>query len=202
MSKPKLTPKEPVDMATAGPVRVGKGMTKAGSRLRFGDTAVVPVQYFVETGPSKVVERRGVLSITVRALRMTKTSSLQVTSDPENRKILRGQTVYYAVVDVTNETDADLSSYGPPTLIAEQRGGRTPLVFVTNDQQALDGCGGFVFFKPAMKGAVSQGCVVGLAPAKDPITEIHYHAVPYGWGLDDQKPDYSKYYGLGDIVWS
>jgi hypothetical protein len=203
VSTPRPTPKKPVDVATTGPVRIGKGMTKPGSRLRFGQAAVVPVQYYVQTGSSKAVERRGLLSITVQALRKTKTSSLQLISRPENRDILRGQTVYYAVADITNLSDADVSSYSYPELFAKQRGGRDPSVFLMmNDQQALDGCGGFAFFKPAMKGAVSQGCVIGLAPAKDPITEVHYSAVPYGWDLDDAKPDYSRYYGKGDIVWS
>lgn len=190
---PVPTYKEPT-----GPVRVKKGQTRPGARLRFGQRAIVPIRDHATYGG----DREGVVGIVVGPIRRTDGSKVQGNFDEKSRKLLARSTAYYAPITITNLSGDDLSIITNPAFDGKRSGGGDADVALIGG--ALPGC----TKDPSPdtfdhKGAVWRTCMIAVANSVR-IREVHYRNPPYGIEqqlFDDPPPKYNQYYGLGDIVW-
>lgn len=92
-------------------------MTKPKTRLRFGQKAIVPIEFAVEADRA-----RGVVSIVAQSPR--KAPASLVAALPEDYRPAKGQVVYYVPIVITNESTSNLFGAPPPMLVAKLRSGR------------------------------------------------------------------------------
>lgn len=194
---PPAVPPPPTVQAPTGPITLSKSMAKPGTRLRFGQRAVVPVQVHPMSGATV----DGVIGLAVGKIRRTKVSNLEGNFDSASRARMKGKTLFYAEVVVTNLGTQDLTGlyflnfHG---LLSGQR--QPPLGLIGGD---LAGCGDDTLSVRG-KGSRSVYCVLTVANASDPVTTIAYDGPPYGVEIEEYgqpKPQYNNYYDLGAITW-
>ena len=194
------TPTKPTaTRGPSGPLRIKKGQTRPGARLRFGQRAIVPIRDRASyTGNF----RDGVVGIVVGKIRTTAGRNVQGNFDEQSRKLLAQSTAYYAPITITNLSGDDLSIITNPDFDGRRRGGGDPDVALIGG--SLPGC----TTDPSPntfdhKGAVWNTCVIAVSRGSR-IREVHYRNAPYGTEqqiFDDPPPKYNQYYGLGAIVW-
>ena len=195
---PTPTATTPTYRQPAGPIRVKKGQTSPGARLRFGQRAIVPIRDHASYGG----DREGVVAIVVGRIRTTPGRNVQGNFDEKSRSVLARSTAYYAPITITNLSGNDLSIITNPAFDGRRRGGGEPDVALIGG--SLPGC----TTDPSPddfdhRGAVWKTCVIAVSTASR-IREVHYRNAPYGIEqqiFDDPPPKYNRYYGLGDIVW-
>jgi hypothetical protein len=177
------------------PLRVTGRMTRPGTRLRFGQRAIVPVREYNALRKSYA---EGVLAVAVQRIRQTRASRLEGNFDAASRAVLKRSTAYYAEVVITNES-GNAMSLSVPRLDA--RGGEPADVSVLGGK--LPGCPE----SPSPdsfdhRGARWVTCEFWVSTA--PLREIHYLDPPYGKNAQhpsDRAPSFDRYYDLGAIVW-
>lgn len=197
------TPTNPTRDATrppTGPLRLTKGMTRPGTRLRFGQKAIVPIrQYYSFTK----TYTEGVLGVVVQRIQRAPGSKIEGNFDAKSKALLKSHTAYYAKIVITNESGNAMSLI-EPHFDALRSGGRQPdLALIGGD---LPGCRGTS--SPDSfdhKGAQWVTCEVGASSPSRPIREIRYEDPPYGKEIqtwdDDPAPRFNQYYDLGAITW-
>src|ERR1700742_92096 len=102
---PVPVPTTPTFQQPTGPMTLSKSMAKPGTRLRFGQRAVVPVRFHPMTGTTA----DGVIGLAVGKIRRTKASNLEGNFDSASRARMKGKTLFYAEVVVTNLGTQDLT---------------------------------------------------------------------------------------------
>src|SRR4051812_3910786 len=75
------------------PVRIRKGQTLAGARLRFGQKAIVPFRYY---DSFEKTYSEGVLGITPQPFQRTPATNLVGNYDAASRARMKGRTAYYS----------------------------------------------------------------------------------------------------------
>ncbi|MFI0406791.1 hypothetical protein [Actinomadura sp. 3N508] len=185
-----------------GPLRLTDEMTRPGTRLRFGEKAIVPVREFYRL---QRVYTEGVIGIVVHRIRTSPGSRVQGAFDEEDRATLNRHIAYYTKVTITNESggaftpdtsglNADFGDWGPAvTMLGEEglpgcREGNPP-----DDNEF------------GRKGAVWKTCLLGVSSRSRPMKAVQYDDPPYGKDVqaeDDPSPDFNKHYNLGPITWS
>jgi hypothetical protein len=189
----------PSTVAPTGPLRVTKGMTRPGTRLRFGEKAIVPIRYynsFVGT------HSEGVISIVVQRIQHTAGSKVEGNFDAKSLALLKNHTAYYAKITITNESGNDLSSIVVSEFNGYRRGGREPDGQLIGGE--LEACPEEYAESFDHKGASYATCEIAISSRSRPVREIHYSGPPYGVEhqlFDDPPPRFNDYYDLGDIVW-
>ncbi|MFG1997721.1 hypothetical protein ACGFNU_01085 [Spirillospora sp. NPDC048911] len=172
-------------------------MTRPGTRLRFGQKAIVPIR---EYNPLHKTYDEGVLGITVQRIRQTSGSKVAGNFDADSRAILKRSTAYYAEIVITNESGNPLS-LSVPRMEFRRSGG--DITNVTMIGGSLPGCPE----KPVPdsfdhKGARWVTCELSVATT--PLREVHYIAPPYGKNAqhpDDRAPSFNEHYERGAIIW-
>jgi len=182
---------KPFAFSSKGPLRVGPGLTKPKSTLRFGQPAIVPVEY----SDSDVPAMRGVLSIVAQP--PSKAPAGLVKALAADSRPAKGQSVYYIPILITNVSAGDLTGYRATTFLAKLRSGRdTAYQIGVGGNPACDPTGGLQDL-PAL-GSTARTCVVAAASPKDPLAQLQYVAAPYGY---DPRSDFNDQYELGAITW-
>jgi hypothetical protein len=184
-----------------GPLRLTKGMTRPGARLRFGQKAIVPIRQY-NSFPGTYTE--GVLGVVVQKIQRAPGSKVEGNFDAKSTALLKSHTAYYAKIVITNESGNAMSSLIEPRFDPVRRGGQQPdLALIGGD---LPGCR--TTSSPDTfdhKGAQWVTCEVGASSPSRPIREIRYDAPPYGTEIqtwdDDPAPKFNQYYDLGAITW-
>jgi hypothetical protein len=179
------------------PLRVTGTRTRPGTRLRFGQKAIVPVR---EYNPLRKSYTEGVLGIVVQPIRRTRGSRVEGNFDPASRAVLKRSTAYHAEITITDESGNPMS-LSAPRFEARRSGGGPADVSVLGGE--LPGCAESA--SPDSfdhKGARWVTC--GLWVSTHPLREIHYMNPPYGHNAqhpDDRAPGFDRYYDLGHIIW-
>ena len=195
---PTPTATTPTYRQPPGPLRVARGQTRPGTRLRFGQRAVVPIR----ERPLYGSYRDGVVGIVVGSIRRTAGRNVTGNFDAKSRSVLAGATAYYAPITITNLSGNDLSIFTNPSFDGRRRGGGEPDVALIGG--SLPGCTSDP--SPSTfdrRGAVWRTCVIAVSRSSR-IREVHYRNAPYGTEtqlFDEPPPKYNRFYGLGDIVW-
>jgi hypothetical protein len=179
------------------PLKVTGTMTRPKARLRFGQRAIVPVREYNALRKSYT---DGVLAIVVRPIRQTRGSRVEGNFDAASRAVLKRSTAYYAEIVITNESGNPMS-LSVPRFEARRGGGEIGDVSVLGGK--LAGCPE----SPSPdsfdhRGAQWTTCEFWLSTV--PLREVHYLNPPYGTNAqhpNDRAPSFSRYYGLGDIIW-
>ncbi|MFI0449346.1 hypothetical protein [Actinomadura sp. 6N118] len=181
------------------PLRVTGKMTRPGTRLRFGQKAMVPIREF---NPLHKTYEEGVLGIAVQRIRQTSGSKIRGNFDADDRALLKGSTAYYAEIVITNES-GNAMSLSTPRMEARRSGGEITNVSLLGGE--LPACPEVP--APATfdhKGARWVTCKLSLSTRSDPLREIHYMAPPYGTNAkhpDDPAPSFNDHDELGPIIW-
>lgn len=187
--------------APTGPLRVTEGMTPPGTRLQFGQRAVVPFRSYNSFSGTY---SEGVLGIVVEPIQQIPGDQIVGNFDPESRNVLNSSTGYYTRITITNEGTNDLSSALVPRFDLRTAGGGEPDVALIGGEAA--GCPEMPGAPtPFGRGATWVTCVADASSPSRPLTEVHYLAPPYGEEIqlfDDPPPRFNQYYSLGAIVWS
>jgi hypothetical protein len=179
------------------PLRVTGKMTRPGTRLRFGQKAIVPVRDY---NALRKGYTEGVLGVVVQRIRQARGSRVEGNFDAASWAVLKRSTAYYAKIIITNESgnpmqlpvprfEARRSGGGPADVIV--LGGKLPGCAETPSPDSFD-----------HKGARWVTC--GLWVSTYPLREIHYTNPPYGQNAQhpsDRAPSFSRYYNLGAIIW-
>jgi hypothetical protein len=179
------------------PLRVTGKMTRPGTRLRFGQKAIVPIRDYNALRKSYT---EGVLGIVVRRIRQTPGTRVEGAFDAGSWAVLKRSTAYYAEIVITNES-GNAMSLAVPRFEARRSGGETtdvsllggklPACPETSSPDSFD-----------HKGARWVTCELSVSTY--PLREIHYMAPPYGKNAqhpDDRAPSFNQYYDLGAIIW-
>ncbi|WP_344268718.1 hypothetical protein [Actinomadura napierensis] len=184
------------------PIHLTDEMTRPGTRLRFGEKAIVPVRDYY---PQQKTYVEGVLGIVVQRIRTTPGSKVQGNFDEDSRAILKRHTAYHARIIVTNESGNPFSP-GTPRFTGEF-GEWGPAVTVSGEMR-LPGCReGYPpdFDEFDRKGAEWKTCLLAVSSRSRPMTQVRYEGPPYGKEIQfeqDPSPDFNKHYDLGAITWS
>jgi hypothetical protein len=186
----------------AQPVRIRKGQTSPGARLRFGQKAIVPFRHY---DSFEKTYSEGVLGITPQPFRRTPATNLVGNYDAASRARMKGRTAYYSRIVITNEGGTDLSGVVVPSFLGLTRSGGDP---------ALQLLGGDIASCPENpgapesfdhKGATWVVCHFEVSTSSRPVRVLAYDEQPYGTEEqvfdDDPPPRFNQYYGLGDITW-
>ncbi|GAB2842276.1 hypothetical protein GCM10027176_52740 [Actinoallomurus bryophytorum] len=179
------------------PLRVTGKMTRPGTRLRFGQKAIVPVRDYNALRKSYT---DGVLGIVVRRIRHAPGSRVEGAFDPAGWAVLKRSTAYSAEIVMTNESgnpmqlpvprfEARRSGGGPANVLLS--GGTLPGCEETHSPDAFD-----------HEDARWVTCEFWVSAY--PLREIHYMNPPYGQNAQhpsDRAPSFERYYDLGPIIW-
>jgi hypothetical protein len=194
-------PPAPTYEPPTGPIQLTKAMTKPGTRLRFGQQALVPMRYRDSFSND---ETEGVVTVVVRPVKRTSTDNLEGNFDEQSTKLLKGKYVYYSRVEITL-VSGDLSGAITPTMHGIRSRGR-------DAQFALIG-GELPELCPESsapasfdtKGARWVTCAIAVGTGSSPIRGFTWEAPPYGEELqifDEPPSQYNEFYGLGPITWT
>jgi hypothetical protein len=179
------------------PLRVTGKMTRPGTRLRFGQKAIVPIRDYNALRKSYT---EGVLGIVVQRIRQTPGTRIKGNFDAGSRAVLKRSTAYHAEIVITNES-GNAMSLEVPRIEARRGGGGVTDVSLLGGE--LPGC----TESPTPdafdhKGARWVTCE--LWASTSPLREVHYMAPPYGKNAqhpNDRAPSFDRYYGRGEIIW-
>jgi hypothetical protein len=175
-------------------------MTRPGTRLRFGQKAIVPIRQY---DSFEKTYTEGVLGIVVQRIRQAPGSEIEGNFDAKSEALLKSHTAYYAKIVITNESGNAMSLVQPSFEALRGGGGQPDLSLIGGE---MPGCGEeHVLDSFDRKGAKWVSCEVGASSPSRPIQEIHYTEPPYGKEIqtfdDDPPPRFNRYYGLGAITW-
>lgn len=197
------TPTKPTRDATTpptGPLRLTKGMTRPGARLRFGQKAIVPIRQYNSFGRTYT---EGVLGVVVQQIQRAPGSRIEGNFDAKSTALLKSHTAYYAKIVITNESGNAMSLI-EPHFDALRRGGQQPdLALIGGDLPNCRTTSSPESFDH--RGAQWVTCELGASSPSRPIREIRYGDPPYGVEIqtwdDDPAPRFNQYYDLGAITW-
>lgn len=181
----------------AQPLRVTGKMTRPGTRLRFGQQAIVPIRDYNALRKSYT---EGVLGVVVKRIRQSPGSKVKGNFDASSYAVLKRSTAYHAEIVITDESGNPLSLEVPRFEARRSGGGITDVSLLGG---RLPGCA--ESSSPDSfdhKGARWVTC--GLWMSTYPLREIHYMAPPYGENAqhpNDRAPSFGRFYDLGDIIW-
>ncbi|GAA2398611.1 hypothetical protein GCM10010191_01700 [Actinomadura vinacea] len=181
------------------PLRLTKKMTRPGTRLRFGQKAIVPIRDY---HPLPKTFAEGVLGIVVKRLRQAPGSKINGNFDDSGRAVLKRSTAFYAEIVITNESGNPMS-LSLPDFEGRRSGGEPNDVSLLGGE--LPGCPE----NPSPdsfdhKGARWVTCKLWASTSSSPLREIHYLAPPYGKNAqhpNSPAPDFNQHYELGAIIW-
>jgi hypothetical protein len=172
-------------------------MTRPGTRLRFGQKAVVPVRQY---DLRRDAYTEGVLGIVVRQIQHIPGSELDGAFDRNSWAVLKRQTAYYAKIVITNESGSAMW-LGTPRFEGLTSSGESPhTVVLGGEVPACAMRGSPVRFDH--RGAQLTTCELVVSPPSRPIRQIRYLEAPYGQsvqGVADAR--FNRYYNLGPITW-
>ncbi|MEV4757809.1 hypothetical protein AB0J86_22210 [Micromonospora sp. NPDC049559] len=195
---PSLTVPTPVATTPlAGPIRLTAGMTRPGTRLRFGQKAIVPIrQYHPWRGFTE-----GTLGIVVERLQHVPATRVEGNFDASSRELLNRSTAYYVKIVITNESGNPMS-LDVPRLDGVTRDGRSTDTALHGGE--LPGCEERGSPEPfGHRGATWVTCELWVSSAARPIERVVYREAPYGDAnpaFDDAR--FNQHYRLGLITWA
>ncbi len=179
------------------PLRVTGTMTRPGTRLRFGQKAIVPVREYNALRKSYV---DGVVGVVVRRIRQTPGSRVGGYFDAASRAVLKRSTAYHAEIVITNESGNPMSLSFPRFEGRREGGGLADVSLLGGRLRGCEESPSPDSFDH--KGARWVTC--GLWVSTYPLKEIHYMSPPYGRNAqypEDRAPSFEKYYDRGDLIW-
>jgi hypothetical protein len=177
-------------------------MTPAGTHLRFGQKAVVPLRGYDSFSGTYT---EGVIGIVVEPIQQVPGDQIVGNFDANSRSVLSSSAGYYTRITITNERDNDLSGVVVPRFDLRTAGGGEPDIALVGGEAT--GCPEVPGSPPSFdhRGATWVTCKAGASSPSLPLTEVHYLAPPYGEEIqtyDAPAPQFNQYYSLGAIVWS
>ena len=184
-----------------GPIQLTKAMTKPGTKLRFGQRAVVPMRYRNSFSHD---ETEGVVTVVVQPVKRTSTANLEGNFDEESTQLLKGKYVYYSRVEITL-VSGDVSGAITPTMHGiRSRGRDAQFALIGGELPEL--CPESAAPTPFdTKGARWVTCAIAVGTGSSPIRGFTWEAPPYGEELqvfDEPPPQYNEFYDLGPITWT
>lgn len=172
-SAPTTTPRPYV--TTTPTLELGDRTTKPGTKLKFGQQAVVP--FYSEYA-------KGLLGLTLRVDSAPAPDSdidAMPLSDKDKAKI-RGKTFYFLRITMTDVDGANFDDVWAPTFSARTRSGGWPgQLLGAGASVDVTGCDG-VSSAPtdfSTPGAVFEQCQLYIGLASDPVTSVEYASAPY-----------------------
>ncbi len=194
------TPASPTPVATTpltGPLRLTAGMTRPGTRLRFGQKATVPIRQY---NPRLRGYVEGVLGIVVQPIRSVPGTRVEGNFDAGSAAVLKRSRAYSVQIVITNESGNPMP-LEPPQLDGLHGDGRLSFTVLVGGE--LPGCEQSVAPSSfAGKGARWVTCDRWISAPSEPIRQVRYHEPPYGTApaaFDDAR--FNRSYDLGPITW-
>ncbi|MGN9911144.1 hypothetical protein ACTMTJ_26675 [Phytohabitans sp. LJ34] len=197
---PAASPSGPSPIPTAsltGPLRVTAGMTRPGTRLRFGQKATVPIRQF---NPRRDAYLEGVLGIVVQPIRSIPGSQVKGNFDARSAAELKRSRAYYVKIIITNESGNPLPLERPQFDGLYGDGDLSYNVLIGGEIPGCEEVGAPEAFD--RKGARWETCDRWISSPSEPIRQVSYQGVPYGEApkaFADSK--FNRHYNLGPIVW-
>jgi hypothetical protein len=198
-ASPSPSPSGPAPAATApltGPLRVTAGMTRPGTRLRFGQKAIVPIRQY---NPRLKGYLEGVLGIVVQPIRSIPGSALGGSVDDQSAALLKKNRVYYVKIVITNESGNPMPLETPRFDGLRGDGESSDIALHGGELPDCEDVGATGFDR---KGARWVTCDRWVSPPSAPITQVRYLEAPYGEGpkpFDDAR--FNRHYNLGPLTW-
>jgi hypothetical protein len=197
---PSPSPTGPSPVATApldGPLRVKAGMTRPGTRLRFGQKATVPIRQY---NPRLKGYLEGVLGIVVQPIKSVPGSQVKGNFDAESRVELRRSRAYFVKIIITNESGNPMPLEVPQFDGLYGDGDLSFNVLIGGEVPGCDEAAVPDTFD--RKGARWVTCDRWISSPSEPIRQVGYQAVPYGEAPKDfADSKFNKHYNLGPIIW-
>lgn len=170
---PSTTPSKPY-LTTTPTLELTDRTTKPGSKLKFGQQAVIPFFSHYDKGLLGV-------TVTVESAPAQNSDIDALPLKDEDKAKLRGKTFYFARVKMTDIDGANFADVWAPTLTATTRSGGWPGSLLGASFPDVTGCEGL---SPAPKdfstpGAVYEQCELFFGTASDPVTSLEYFDAPY-----------------------
>lgn len=194
------SPSGPSPVATApltAPLRVAAGMTRPGTRLRFGQKATVPIRQF---NPRLNGYLEGVLGIVVQPIRSIPGAQVKGNFDAESAAELKRSRAYYVKIIITNESGNPLPLESPQFDGLYGDGDLSFNVLIGGEIPGCEQVGAPEAFD--RRGARWVTCDRWLSSPAEPIRQVSYHEVPYGEApkaFADSR--FNRQYNLGPIIW-
>jgi hypothetical protein len=196
---PAPSPSGPTPPATAptGPLRLTAGMTRPGTRLRFGQKATVPIRQY---NPRLRGYLEGVLGIVVQPIRSIPGAQVEGNFDEDSAAVLKRSRAYYVKIIITNESGNPMPLEAPQFDGLHGDGELSYNVLIGGELPGCDQVGPPAAFD--RKGARWVTCDRWISSPSEPIRQVRYHEPPYGEApkaFDDSR--HNRQYNLGPITW-
>ncbi|QWF77721.1 hypothetical protein [Amycolatopsis sp. CA-230715] len=168
------TPEKPY-LTTTPALELSDATTKPGTKLKFGEQAVIPFNSYYAKGLLGV-------SVTVDAVKAADADIDSLKLKDEDKKQLRGKTFFFVHKVLTNVDGANLAEAQAPSLWATTKSGGFPgTVFGIGSKTDVPGCTDNDFAPKdfSAKGARYETCDLMFGVATDPIVSLAYSKSPY-----------------------
>jgi hypothetical protein len=186
-----------VTVPLTGPLRLSAGMTRPGTRLRFGQKATVPIRQYNPRLRGYVEGRLGIVVQPIRSIPGTQIKGNFDASSAERLKRIRA---YYVRIVITNESGNPMPLEQPQFDGLHGDGKLSYTVLVGGEVPGCEEVSAPVPFD--RKGARWLTCERWAASPSEPIRQVSYHGTPYGTAstaFEDSK--FNRHYNLGPIIW-
>ncbi|MBB2939641.1 hypothetical protein FHX82_006727 [Amycolatopsis bartoniae] len=148
--------------------------TKPGTKLKFGEQAVVPFYSQYDKGLLG-------LSVTVETKPAPDADIDQLPLKDEDKAKLRGKMFFFVHETLTNLDGANFTGVYAPILNVSTRSGGFPGTLLGMADHSVSGCEDLAFAPEefAAKGATFEGCRLYFGTSSDPVTSLTYTQKPY-----------------------
>jgi hypothetical protein len=173
-SPPTSTTRSEPYLTVTPTLTVVDGATKPGTKLKFGDQAVIPYFSHYATGLLGV-------TITVESVKASDEEINKLKLKDEDKNDLRGKNFFFVHMHMVNVEGADLVGIQSPILTATTKSGGWPGRLFGIGEISVNGCEDTVFAPTDFrtKGASYDTCDLHFGQASDPITKLQYDNQPY-----------------------
>ncbi|MFC3452534.1 hypothetical protein [Amycolatopsis speibonae] len=161
-------------LTTTPTLEVSGDAVKPGTKLKFGEQAIVP---FYSRYAKGVVG----LTVTVESVKAPDADVDGLPLKEEDKAKLRGKNFFFVHEKLTNIDGTNLAEVTVPTLTAKTRSGGWPGSLLGMGKADVAGCEDQNFAPKdfSVKGAVFESCQLHFGVASDPITSLAYTSQPY-----------------------
>lgn len=161
-------------LTTTPTLQLSDRTTKPGTKLRFGQQAVVPFYSYYD---------KGLLAVTV-TVDSAPAPDADIDSLPlkdEDKAALRGKTFFFVRQHLVNLDGTNLAEIWAPTLEASTRSGGWPGTLLGVGDNSVTGCDDPSTAPSdfATPGATFDTCTLFFGTASDPIISLAYTEKPY-----------------------
>ncbi len=173
-SSPAPTTTEMPYLTTTPTLEVTDQTVKPGTKLKFGEQAIVP---FYSRYAKGVVG----ITVTVESVKAPDADIDQLPLNDEDKGKLRGKNFFFVREKLTNVDGTNLAEVHTPYLTATTKSGGFPGTLLGMAKVAVTGCEEKSFAPKdfSVKGAVYEECHLHFGVASDPIASLAYTDKPY-----------------------